>query len=298
MSFVRELHVTHDTTTRYEARVAVACHVAHLVPCTTARQQVEEFDLLIDPLPSQRSIGSDVFGNARLCFALYVPHESLQVRSTFRARLVQAPLPDPSASMAWDAVATGLRYHAGAAFEPAAQFAYASPFVPLLPELRSYAAPSFAPRRPLLDGAIELMRRIHADFAYQGGVTQISTPLAEVFEQKRGVCQDYAHVMIGCLRALGLPARYVSGYLLTQPPEGQERLLGADASHAWVSVWCPTLGWNELDPTNNVRVDTSHITLAVGRDYGDVMPLRGVIQGGGEHTLTVKVSVVPMSGAK
>jgi transglutaminase-like putative cysteine protease len=138
------------------------------------------------------------------------------------------------------------------------------------------------------------MHRIHADFAYQSGVTEIHTPLTQVFEQRRGVCQDFAHLMIGCLRALGLPARYVSGYLLTNPPAGQARLLGADASHAWVSVWCPRLGWSDLDPTNDVRVDISHVTVAVGRDYADVMPLRGVIQGGGEHTLSVAVSVVPV----
>jgi transglutaminase-like putative cysteine protease len=196
--------------------------------------------------------------------------------------------------MSWEDIVRRLRYVAGAPFEPAAEFAYASPLVPLIDALRNYAAESFPARRPYLDGAIELMHRIHADFAYQGGVTEIDTPLLQIFEQRRGVCQDFAHLMIGCLRALGLPARYVSGYLLTNPPPGQARLLGADASHAWVSVWCPRLGWNDLDPTNDVRIDVAHVTVAVGRDYGDVMPLRGVIQGGGEHTLSVAVSVLPV----
>ena len=294
MSPERELRVTHDTTTIYGARVAVACHVAHLVPRRTPRQELREFDLRIEPSPSQQSSGSDVFGNARHCFALYVPHETLLVRSSCRVRLLPAPAADASATAAWDDLAASLRYRAGAPFEPAAEFVYPSPFVPQLGALRQYADASFAAGRPVLDGAIDLMRRIHDDFVYKDGATEIGTPLLEVFMLRRGVCQDYTHVMIGCLRALGLPARYVSGYLLSEPPPGRERLLGADASHAWVSVWCPPLGWIDLDPTNDVRADTSHVTLAIGRDYGDVMPLRGVIQGGGEHSLKVAVSVVPL----
>jgi transglutaminase-like putative cysteine protease len=290
----RELRVTHDTTTIYDSRVAVACHVAHLVPRRTPRQEPREFDLRIEPPPSQQSSGNDIFGNVRHCFALYVPHESLLVRSSCRVRLLSAPAPDAAATKAWDEVAASLRYRAGAPFEPAAEFVYPSPFVPLLTESRTFADASFAPGRPVLECSIDLMRRIHADFVYEDGATEIGTPLLQVFLQKRGVCQDYTHVMIGCLRALGLPARYVSGYLLSQPPAGREHLLGADASHAWVSVWCPPLGWIDLDPTNDVRVDTSHVTLAIGRDYGDVMPLRGVIQGGGEHSLKVAVSVVPL----
>jgi len=288
---VRELAVTHDTTTVYNARVAIACHVAHLTPRGSARQEVSESSLVIEPAPSQQSSAVDAFGNVRHCFALYAPHERLFVRATCRVRLHPAPPPDAAATMPWDEVAARLRYRAAAAFEPATEFVYASPFVPMLAELRAYALAAFASGRPLLDGAIALMRRMHADFRYESGATRISTPLAEVYAQRRGVCQDYAHVMIGCLRALGLPARYVSGYLLSDAPTEGERLLGADASHAWVSVWCPPAGWVDLDPTNDVLVDTGHVTLAAGRDYGDVMPLRGVIQGGGEHTLSVAVSV-------
>jgi transglutaminase-like putative cysteine protease len=288
----RELRVTHETTTHYAARVAVACHVAHLVPRDSPRQQVRDFELEIDPPPSHHTTASDAFGNTRACFALYKAHDMLRVRSTSRVHLAVPPPPDPATSAPWEEVATLLQYHAGAPFEPAAEFVYASPFVPLLPELRHYAAASFPPARPLLAGAVDLMRRIHADFHYQGGVTEISTPLAHVFQQRQGVCQDFTHLMIGCLRALGLPARYVSGYLLSRPPQASTGLVGAEASHAWVSVWCPALGWNDLDPTNDLRVDTSHVTLALGRDYGDVMPLRGVVQGGGEHTLEVAVRVV------
>jgi len=294
MATQRELEVVHETTTRYGARVAVACHVAHLLPRGDGRQEAFDFDLLIDPPPSQRSTAIDAFGNTRQCFALYTPHDTLVVRSRSRVRLTPAPLPEPSASMPWEDVAALLRYRAGATFEPAAEFVYPSPFIPLLAELRDYATGSFPPGRPLLEGALELMQRIHTDFAYEGGVTEIATPLAEVFEQRRGVCQDYTHVMIGCLRALGLPARYVSGYLVSQTPSGDADFVGAEASHAWLSVWCPSLGWNDLDPTNNVRAHASHVTLAFGRDYGDVMPLRGVIQGGGEHTLEVAVSVLPV----
>jgi len=295
MNNERVLQVTHETGTSYGARVEVAGHVAYLCPRSSDRQQVEHFDLAITPAPSHQTSAHDAFGNLRTCFALYTPHEALEVRSSSCVRLLPTVLPDPSNSVAWEEVAQRLRYAAGAPFEPAAEFSYASPFVPLVSVLRNYAAASFPARRPYVAGAIELMQRIHADFKYESGVTEIHTPLAKVFEQRRGVCQDFAHLMIGCLRVLGLPARYVSGYLLTSPPSGQPRLLGADASHAWASVWCPNLGWNDLDPTNDVRVDVSHVTVAVGRDYGDVMPLRGVIQGGGEHTLKVAVSVVPVS---
>jgi transglutaminase-like putative cysteine protease len=160
---------------------------------------------------------------------------------------------------------------------------------------------SFTPERPLLQAAVDLMHRIHADFTYDTDSTQISTPVLEAFNLKSGVCQDFAHVMIGCLRALGLAARYVSGYLMTQPPPGKARLVGADASHAWVSVHCPLIdingGWIDLDPTNDLIPGTSHVILAVGRDYGDVAPLRGVIRGGGEHKLAVAVTVAPQGEA-
>ena len=159
--------------------------------------------------------------------------------------------------------------------------------------LHDYAQPSFAPGRSYLAAAMALMERVHRDFTYEPGVTEIDTPLIDAFRLRRGVCQDFAHLMLGMLRSLGLPARYVSGYLQTQPPPGQARLLGADASHAWISIWCPVLGWVDLDPTNAVVPDASHVTVAVGRDYGDVVPLRGVIQGGASHTLDVAVDVAP-----
>ena len=181
-------------------------------------------------------------------------------------------------------------------FQPASEFAFTSPFVPLHEELRDYAMESLHDERPLAEAAIELMQRIHADFTYAPASTDISTPILDVFERRKGVCQDFAHLMLGCLRASGLAARYVSGYLLTRPPAGQPAMVGADASHAWLSVWCPGLGqpladdWLDLDPTNDCVPGIQHVRVAHGRDFGDVTPLRGVIRGGGRHTLLVRVT--------
>jgi transglutaminase-like putative cysteine protease len=251
--------------------------------------------MAIDPLPSHRANAPDSFGNLRTEFALYLPHEALAVQAESRVWLEpRAAPPDDAKSDAWDTVASSLRYVVGGSFQPAGEFVFASPYVPLDRSLRDYAAADFRPGRPYLQAAIALMQRVHADFEYEPGVTDIDTPLVEVFRERRGVCQDFAHLMLAMLRSLGLPARYVSGYLLTQPLPGKARLTGADASHAWVSIWCPVLGWVDLDPTNAVLPDASHVTVAVGRDYGDVVPLRGVIRGGADHELEVAVDVVPV----
>jgi transglutaminase-like putative cysteine protease len=294
MSADIDMRVSHETVTRYSARVEVAYHCAYLQPRADGRQQVAEFTLAIDPLASHLASAPDTFGNIRTEFSLFVPHDTLTVRAASRVRLTPRPAaPDPSADASWDAVAGAMRYSISGTFEPASEFAYGSPFVPLDASLRDYASASFPPGRPYLQGAIELMQRIHAEFTYEPGSTDVNTPLVEVFRERRGVCQDFAHLMLGTLRALGLPARYVSGYLLNRPPRDQQRLLGADASHAWVSIWSPAFGWVDLDPTNNVLPDGSHVTVAVGRDYGDVVPLRGVIRGGADHSLEVAVDVSP-----
>ncbi len=295
MNGTRRLHVVHETNYKYEARVDTAYHLACLMPQSGHAQQVADAQLSIDPEPSEQTQAMDAFGNLRTYFALFAPHESLHVRA--ESQVVLAPRYEglqAERSAKFELVRETLRYRVRAPFWPASDFLFSSPFVPLLDALRDYGKVSFRPGCPLVVGAIELMHRIHSDFDYEPESTAITTPLAEVFAQRRGVCQDYAHVMIGALRALGLPAAYVSGYLLTEPPPGQPRLVGADASHAWVSVWCPQLGWIDLDPTNDMLADIGHITLAVGRDYGDVVPLRGVIRGGGEHTLKVAVTVLPM----
>jgi len=290
------LDVTHETHYAYGARVDLAQHLAHLRPRALPGQRVATATLRVEPVPSHWTQGRDVFGNARDAFALYVPHESLTVTATSRVELLPAPAIDAGATPPWEQVAQSCRYRVGAPFVAASEFVFESPFVPHLTALRDYAVGSLHPGRPLLEGAIELMQRIHADFTYDGNATDVHTPLSQVFTERRGVCQDFAHVMIGALRAAGLPARYVSGYLLTQPPSGQPRLLGADASHAWVGLWCPPLGWVDLDPTNALLpgAAATHVTAALGRDYGDVTPLRGVIRGGGEHALTVTVGVVPV----
>jgi transglutaminase-like putative cysteine protease len=225
------------------------------------------------------------------------PHRELRVRARSRVRVRGDEAFDLAATQPWEAVRERLRYVAGAPFEPATEFVFASPFVPSLPALCELAMPSFAPGVPVAVAAVDLMARIHAGFAYRSASTEVDTPLMQVLATREGVCQDFAHLMIGALRSMGLAARYISGYLLTAPPEagaGNAPMLGADASHAWVSVWCPMADgspsrWLKLDPTNNVLPRTGHVRLAIGRDYSDVTPLRGVIRGGGEHQLEVQV---------
>ncbi|WP_201496228.1 transglutaminase N-terminal domain-containing protein [Rubrivivax sp. A210] len=299
-----ELTVQHETRYDYTAPVSLAHHLAHLRPLHDAHQQVLAHSLEIEPAPGQQRDSVDDQGNAQCHFSLAQPHRRLRVRaaSQVRVRPRFAALA-PAAGPAWDTLAARLRYVAGAPFVPELEYALPSPYVPRLRELRDFAAASFAPGRPVADAAIELMRRIHAGFRYESRSTDIDTPLTRVLEQRRGVCQDFAHLMAGMLRMLGLPARYVSGYLLTHAPEGGARMQGADASHAWVQVWCPGTpgvpdtgagaGWLDLDPTNDVVPGSGHVRLAIGRDFGDVTPLRGVIRGGGRHTLTVGVDLRP-----
>ncbi|WP_298234323.1 transglutaminase family protein [uncultured Azohydromonas sp.] len=298
------LAVEHTTEYHYGSPVELAQHVAWLRPREEPWQQLQAFDLRIEPPPDHAREDIDRHGNPRLLFSLARPHAALQVRARSRVRLLpRAAALQPHASQPWEAVAQRLRFQAGRPWEPAAEFTAWSPFVPRLAALRELAAPSFAPGRPLAQAAIELMQRIHDEFEYRSASTQIDTPLAEVLRLRRGVCQDFAHVLVGALRAMGLAARYVSGYLLTRPPPGRPALVGADASHAWAAVWCPGAwadeavhgAWLELDPTNRVVPDTEHLRVAVGRDFGDVTPLRGVIRGGGTHSLSVRVHTVRWS---
>lgn len=290
------LEVVHETRYSYAAPVSPALHLAHLQPLEDADQQLLAFDLQVEPAPDELSTEADVYGNLRCRFAVVAAHRALSVRATSRVAVAPrfAAL-DAAASPPWEALLQRLHYVARAPFEPAVEFAQPSPYVPRLEALRDYARGSFPPGRPAAAAALELMQRVHADFRYDGRATQIDTPLAQAFAQRRGVCQDFAHVLAGALRMVGLPARYVSGYLLTHPPLGGAALIGADASHAWVQAWVPGTagvgadGWLDLDPTNDVVPGAGHVRLAVGRDYGDVTPLRGVIHGGGQHTLKVAV---------
>lgn len=287
--------VEHITRYAYASVVSTSQHLAYLRPRELPRQHVHWHELEVEPRPAEAGQRADYFGNLADRFTVLRPHTELRVsgRSVVEVRPAW-PRPDPAQSPAWEVLRDALAYRKSAPGHPAAQYAYASPYVAVSSDVAEFARPSFPAGRPLLVAAIDLMRRIHAEFRFDPAATTITTPVARVLAERRGVCQDFAHVQIACLRSLGLPARYVSGYLLTDPPPGQPRLAGADASHAWLSVPCPRLGWVDLDPTNDVLPDRRHVTLAWGRDYGDVSPLRGVLLGGTQHTLHVGVSVVPL----
>ncbi|MFO1496336.1 MAG: transglutaminase family protein [Lysobacterales bacterium] len=287
--------VTHDTHYEYALPVSLSQQLLHLAPRPQPLQQCLDWQLHCEPAPTRQVAEWDAFGNPVTRLEFDRPHRRLSVRSQMRVAITpRAPL-DPAASPSWEQVRERWRYQAGQAPDQAlleaSQFRFQSPYVPVSTPFGDYAADCFTPERPLLAAAMALMQKIHREFRFDASATQIATPLPEVLARRRGVCQDYAHLMIACLRALALPARYLSGYLLTLPPPGRPRLIGADASHAWVAVYCPQQGWVAFDPTNNVIPDTQHILLGWGRDFGDVSPLRGVILGGGAHQPHVAVTV-------
>ncbi|MFM6989970.1 MAG: transglutaminase N-terminal domain-containing protein [Rhodoferax sp.] len=314
------LQITHETLYDYAPGVDTAQHMAHLQPPDTPYQTCISHLLEVDPPCADLDTRRDAFGNFRSYWAMSSFHQQLRVRahSVLRTHGPQAGLWDEpvaptlataqSHGMAWDTARELFCYASGQPGDAASAFSYASHHAPVDAAFSAYAAASFGGGRPLAAAACELMERIHRDFLYEALSTEISTPALEVLAQRRGVCQDFAHVMLSCLRSLGLAARYVSGYLLTEPPPGQARLTGADASHAWVSVYLPDLGgtrglphggWLDLDPTNNRAglgtPGADYVRLAVGRDFADVSPLRGVLQGGANHTLQVRVTVAPVA---
>jgi transglutaminase-like putative cysteine protease len=287
-------HVVHVTEYLYSERVSTSHHDLHLLPRATPTQKCLREELEIAPVPATRRERTDDFGNRCTYVEIHEPHNNLRVTS--RADVEVVPLPAPPAESApWEAVRDAVRAGADAESRAARQFLFSSPHAPTQswPRAREYALPSFAPGRGIVEAARDLMTRIHKEFVYDGRATTIATPVDEVLQLRRGVCQDFAHVQISCLRALGLPARYVSGYLVTRPPPGKPRLVGADASHAWLAVWVPGYDWLPLDPTNDLIPGEQHITVAWGRDYSDVTPVRGVIMGGGRHDLWVSVDVSP-----
>ena len=288
--------VRHKTVYRYTLPVSMSHHLLHLEPRDTGHQRVEWFAIRIDPEPGFDDRSTDAFGNPTRTITLDQSHDKLVIEAESRVHLAPRDLPEALATPPWEDVAA-LRM--AAMDDPsmdASRFAFASPFAEPDDALEHYARESFTPGRPILDAAIELNRRIFRDFIFDASATTIATPVAEVFAKRRGVCQDFSHLMLACLRAIGLPARYQSGYLLTRPPEGQERLVGADASHAWVSVYVPRTGWVELDPTNDCLPMQEHVTLAWGRDYSDVSPIGGIVYGGGLHDPEVAVDVIPVRG--
>lgn len=285
--------ITHRTEYEYAEPVTISHHAARLQPRRQAGQAVEDFSLDIRPEPAVRKTRHDFFGNDVCVFSVQALHRRLAITAAARVRLQPELPPAADRSPAWDAVAARFRGVVAEEELEAQQYVFDSPQVVCSPELAAYAAPSFPPGRALLAGARELTARIHAEFAYEPGATSVATPVAEVLERRRGVCQDFTHLALGALRSLGLPARYVSGYLHTRRPAAGPGLVGADATHAWFAVFCPGYGWVDFDPTNDLMPGHEHITLAVGRDFQDVSPVSGILLGGGRHEVKVSVDVAP-----
>jgi transglutaminase-like putative cysteine protease len=284
--------VRHLTSYHYGEPVMVSHHAAHLRPRNAPGQTCRLASLKITPQPAVlNDQQTDYFGNVVTYFTIQEPHRVLQVESNFVVEM-EATLPPPrGGGPAWDDVAAQLAAGGDPHMVEAMDFLFDSQRVPLLAEAKGYAAPSFTRGRPLAEAVIELTSRIHKDFEYDPSATSVSTPLEQVFVERKGVCQDFAHLQIACLRSMGLAARYVSGYIRTEAPPGKEKLVGADASHAWLAVFVPGWGWLELDPTNDTPAGTHHVVVAWGRDYDDVSPIKGVVLGGGEHQVGVQVDV-------
>lgn len=285
--------VTHHTAYAYSAPV-VDCHsVARMLPRNTPWQTASRVRLEIAPEPVFQVEYEDFFGNRVVYFNVPEVHSTLSVSAYSLVEISPQPFRPDSASPPWESVQSWLARGANAELREASTYILPSTFVHPGQELTDYASASFLPGRPLIQATWDLICRIHDEFVYDPEFTTVATPVSEVLTNRRGVCQDFAHVAIGCLRALGLAARYVSGYLETLPPPGQARLVGADASHAWLAVYLPDAGWAQFDPTNALMPDERHVVVGWGRDYGDVAPLKGMMSGGGQHTLKVSVDVAP-----
>mgnify|MGYP003677103505 CR=1 FL=1 len=283
--------VSHHTTFDYSRSVSISHHLLHLSPRICAYQTCRRHSLLIEPPPTIIKEATDYFGNPITYLTVEEPHRELSIVARSTVEVAAPPGVVPGRTLAWDSIAGMLKNSREHDLLDIYQFAFDSPFTQSGNGAAAYAASSFPVGRPVLEGAIDLMNRIYTEFKYEGGVTDVHTPIDTVLAERRGVCQDFAHLQISGMRSLGIPSRYVSGYLQTLPPEGAERLVGADASHAWLSVWVPESGWVDLDPTNNVLPGNQHITVAWGRDYGDVSPINGLVLGGGQHTVNVAVDV-------
>ncbi len=287
--------IQHTTTYKYASPVRVSHNQVMLTPRSVQGSSVEKHRLTVTPHPQEFFKREDFFGNAIHAFSIEDDHRSLTVTATAKVEVVSSGLSPDMPSPAFEDVIAGVCDMSDPRWLDATQFRYASRRIAPGLDYKKYALTSFTPRRPILEAGFEFTQRIFTDFAYDTSATDVNTPTAVSFEKRRGVCQDFAHVQIACLRSLGLPCRYVSGYLRTEPPAGQPRLVGADQSHAWVSLYCgPDLGWIDFDPTNKCLAGDGHITLAYGRDYEDVVPIRGVFLGGGNHTISVSVDVAPI----
>lgn len=286
--------IQHRTIYTYEEPVSIGHHLARLAPRNLTTQRCEWHGLDIEPPPHSMAGHTDYFGNTTLFFAMNGSHKTLSV-TAHSFVVVEPPVPpNAAATPAWEVLREGVRADVLTLDAEAGEFAFASPLIIPRQIYADYARLSFTPKRPILEAALHLNGRIFRDFKFDPKATDVATPVQEAFEKKRGVCQDFAHIFIACIRSLGLPARYVSGYLETLPPPGKPKLIGADASHAWASVWCGAQhGWIDLDPTNDCMPSGRHIVVAHGRDFSDVSPLRGVVYGSGEQELKVSVDVTP-----
>jgi transglutaminase-like putative cysteine protease len=287
-----QYRVTHKTTYEYAEHVSLCQNLAHVIPREVPWQHCIRSTLSVRPEPAVLSPRTDYFGNPATFFTVQVPHRQLLIAAEHVVELTQRPTPDPAQTPPWETVRNLLTHDCSPDVLAAYQFACTSRYTPIDSATSSYALPSFPARRPLLEAVLDLTRRIHKDIVYDPRATNVATPLEQILAKRRGVCQDFAHLELACLRSLGLPARYVSGYLCSTAPPGQTRLVGADATHAWLSIWCPGMGWVDIDPTNNQIPTDKHILLAWGRDFADVSPIKGVILGGGAHSVRVGVDVV------
>ncbi|MEM9913580.1 MAG: transglutaminase family protein [Planctomycetota bacterium] len=284
--------ITHETEYRYAVPVSVGHNQVFLRPRDlTGRQRCLRSVIEFAPRPASSNLRHDYFGNASTLFVINEPHTQMLVTAVSEVEVSPSDLPIPGMSPPWEAVCDAVRGDRSAAALDTMQFIYESPLVRVLPELTDYARASFTPGRPVFDAAQDLTHRIFTDFTYDPTTTTVSTPVDEVFRLRSGVCQDFSHLQIAMLRGLGLPARYVSGYLRTFKDEGDPQLIGADASHAWLAVGDGQGHWADFDPTNDLIPAEHHVTVAWGRDYADVSPVRGVIVGGGYQTIDVRVDV-------
>ena len=286
-----KLRVWHETSYRYTEPVTLGHNQVRLTPRSFARQECTSSRLSIEPFPAMQRSWQDAFGNDVTYFTFEEPHLELGITMHATVNVLPCEPTSIASSYTWEEVRRMLVENPRDALLDAALFSFPSPFVPLDSPVRAFAAPSFSPGRPLLEVVRDLTRRIHAEFRYDPQATSLQTTLPELLELRRGVCQDFAHLQIACLRAYGLAARYVSGYLMTRPAPGKTKLIGADASHAWVAVYFPDAGWIDFDPTNDTIPSDEHITLAWGRDYSDVSPIKGFFLGGGPSMLQVSVDV-------
>jgi len=287
--------IRHITAYEYHASVSISHHQIRLRPRAAPGQMPAQQEIEINPVPRDTASRLDYHGNHVLFASVEGGHSRLEIRSDLDIEIANVSKPAPAETPRWEHVRESSRgIQLGASLE-ASEFLFDSPYVKAGDEFADYAKPSFVAERPILEAVLDLTGRIYRDFKFDPTATDIATPIGQVLKERRGVCQDFAHLQIACLRSIGLPARYISGYINTHPPAGQPKLAGADATHAWVAFYCPGLGWIDVDPTNNLMPTIEHITVAWGRDYSDVSPIRGVMLGSGGHTLKVSVDVAEFS---